>query len=361
MTEGDQNLTTGETKLSEEEIQGLLRSLLHKEGTWVDWGQTCQRLQKAGCSPQRIFDETGIQGSQQNQIIVAAQVYDTLVHAEVSEEVKSYFRGPRSDILYEFRILNQEQRVEAAKLAMEKRLDIDGAHEVTRALKDVSRRGALPEGFTRLPGDAVAYLAWKQAREKKEIQERSRLIAKGLQFAQTPSARQQIEKLLTDFTTTPSAKAPLLPTYRLEAEEELARIVPIAGKLPLTRSEIETIPSLKVQEPFRIVSLPANLAVVPLPGWQSVLKAQDPVAFFCSSEQLPNTTPGKSEEVLVLVDRQAREWNINSYFLIEFEDRVEIRWLEESQNTILGQVVLILRPKKIVDENNIIEPWQMDD
>jgi hypothetical protein len=27
----------------------------------------------------------------------------------------------------------------------------------------------------------------------------------------------------------------------------------------------------------------------------------------------------------------------------------------------LGQVILVLRPKSIFDENNLTQPWQMDD
>ena len=49
----------------------LLRSLRQKEGTWVEWGKACQQLQKAGYNPQRIFEETGFEPIQQNQIIVA--------------------------------------------------------------------------------------------------------------------------------------------------------------------------------------------------------------------------------------------------------------------------------------------------
>jgi Rubisco Assembly chaperone C-terminal domain len=77
---------------------------------------------------------------------------------------------------------------------------------------------------------------------------------------------------------------------------------------------------------------------------------------------LPNTAKEKPKEVLVLLDRTLQEWNVSSYFLVEVDDRLEFQWFEENPDIpILAQVILILLPKRIVDENNIIEPWQMDD
>ncbi|MFW6264456.1 MAG: RuBisCO accumulation factor 1, partial [Cyanobacteriota bacterium] len=303
-------------ELSEDAAQALLTSLRRKEGNWADWGHACQQLQKAGYNAQTIFEATGFEPIQQNLVIVASQVYDSLLKAGISEAVQSYLLGPRSDVVYEFRILNQPQRVAAATLAMEKQLDVDGAHEVVKAIQEVSRLSKLPEGFTTHPGDMVAYQAWKRARAKKDLQERSRLIAQGLRFAASASAREQIEKLLSDFTVVPSQKAPLLPLYRLEAEEELPCIVPVAGSFPLTRKAIEAVETVKAIEPFRIAKFPSNTACVPIPGWQMVLKAQDPVAIVGESEQLPSLAGEQPEPVLVVIDRQMRQWDVNSYFLV---------------------------------------------
>ena len=359
MTEQPQDTSA---QISEEAAAQLMRSLLHKEGNWVEWGQACQKLQKAGYSAQTIFEKTGFQGSQQNLVIVAAQVYESIAKAGASEAVLSYFSGPRSDVLYEFRILNLQQRTPAAELACLKKLDVDGAREVAKALKEFSRLSQLPTGFSQHPGDAVAYQCWKRARQKKDLQERSRFIAQGLKFAHSQTAREAIEKLLSDFTVVPSRSAPLMPVYRLELEEELPRIIPVAGSLPLTKKELEAISPVEEQEPFRVVEFSGSGALVPIPGWQVVLKAEDPVAIFCQSDQLPKPLPGKSELVLVAVDRHSREWDVNNYFLVEQEGHLAFQWFEESPDMpLLGQLILVLRPKKILDENNIIEPWQMDD
>jgi len=62
--------------LPEPEINAeeLLRSLRQNKEP-DQWGRACQQLQKAGYTPQGIFEETGFEPIQQNQIIVAAQVH----------------------------------------------------------------------------------------------------------------------------------------------------------------------------------------------------------------------------------------------------------------------------------------------
>lgn len=348
-------------QLSGERADQLLRSLLHKEGTWVDWGKACQQLQKAGYSPQQIFEQAGFQGSQQNLVIVAAQVYDSLV-PDGSPDLLSYFRGPRSDLLYELRILNQEQRLAAAELLWQKSLDVDGAKEVAKAIQHFSRLGQLPPGFTNHPGDAVAYQCWKQAKQKKDLGERSRYIAKGLKFAHSQAVRQAIEQLLGEVVSQSAPTAPLMPLYRLETEEQLSRLVPVAGTLPLTKKKWESIASIDRENPFSIVQVEKQQEIVPLPGWQVVLKAVDPVAILCQSEELPNPLPGNPEIVLVLVDRAQNQWDAASYFLVEQKKKLIFQWFEAAPKIpLLGQVVLVLRPKKILDENNLTEPWQMDD
>lgn len=353
---------TEKPQISEEEASALLRQLLHKEGNWVEWGKACNRLQKAGYNRQTIFEQTGFQGSQQNLIVVAAQVYDSIAQGGASTELLSYCQGAVSDVLYEFRILNQEQRATAAELAKEKKLNVDDAKEVARAIQDFSRLSQLPGGFVNHPGDAVAYQCWKRGRQQKDLQHRSRLIARGLKFAYSVTAREQIEQLLSDFTVVPQSTAPLMPLYRLEEEEELGRNVPLVGTFPIIREDLEAVKTVKTQAPFGIVTYSGSGAMVLLPGWQAILKAEDPIAILYQSDSLPQRLLGKPEQVLVVVDRGARQWDVNSYFLVEGAGELELQWFAESPAVaILGRLILILRPKKIFDENNITEPWQMDD
>jgi hypothetical protein len=345
------------------EVEELLKALRRKEGNWVEWGRSCQTLQKAGFSPQVIFEETGFEPIQQNQVIVAAQVYATMLNVGVSDAVRTHFERRGSDILYELRILTQPERASVAELVLEKQLDMDEAREVAKAVKEFSRLGAVPEGFTSHPGDAVAYQAWKQARQKSDFQERSRLIARGLKFAHSDTARQKIEKLLTDFTVTPTRPSPRLPIYRLESADDMPRVLPVVGKLPLSKADMQEVPILDEVGPFKLVQFSGTGAWVPVPGWQVIRNAEDPVVFLCDSDRLPNPLPGQPEEVLVVVDRAQRQWDADSYFVIEKDDLLHLQWFEERDEDIplLGRIILIMRPKKVLDEDYTRDPWQIDE
>lgn len=344
-------------------VEDTMQALRRKEGNWVTWGQACQQLQKAGYSPQSIFEETGFEPIHQNQVIVGAQVYTTLKSAPAPEALLAHYEARGSDILYEFRILNQTERVSAAALAVEKQLDVDEARDVAKAIKEFSRLTNPPEAFTRESGDVVAYRCWKLARQQEDLQERSRLIAQGLRFACSEPARHAIEQLLTDFTVTKEHPAPPLPVFRLESETELPRILPCLGKLPLVRSALDAVSPVEAISPFQQVHAQSDTLWVTIPGWQVVLKAEDPVALTCESKELPTSLPGNpSEEVLVVVDRAQRQWDPYSYFLVAPQEQLKIQWFEqEPHEFLLGRVILVLRPKKVLDENYIQELWQLDE
>ena len=362
-------------QLTEAEAADLLRSLLQKQGTWIDWGKACQQLQRAGYKAQQIFEETGFQAVHQNQTIVAMQVYESLVAAGASEALQSRFRERGSDVLYELRVLNQTRRLAVAQLAAEKNLDLLQAREVARAVREFERLGKLPEGFEDTPGDALAYQCWRQARQKKDLQERSRLIAQGLQFASSPGAREKVEKLLTDFSVFPARPVPLLPIYRWESGEELPRAIPLAGKLPLTPEACDRVPPLQAEGPFGALAVPEDCRIVVLPGWQVSLALQDPVAVLCARDRLPNPETTHREEteivdreetVLVVIERAEREWNAESYFAIAEAGSLAFAWFGSATDlppevTFVGRVVMVLRPRKIFDEEAIGEIWQIDE
>ncbi|KAB8330650.1 hypothetical protein SD80_028750 [Scytonema tolypothrichoides VB-61278] len=350
--------------------QDLLRKLRQKQGTWVEWGTAIAQLQKFGYDPQAIFEATGFEPIQQNQVIVGAQVYNSIEKAGASQAVRSHYTTRGSDVLYELRLLTQEERAAAAELTFLHKLDVDEAREVAKAVKDFSRFPTLPEGFENHPGDAVAYQCWKLARQNSDLQERSRLIAKGLRFAHSQTARKQIEQLLTDFTVVPKRPAPLLPFYRLDSEEELPRIIPVVGELPLTPQELKAVPIVEGIEPFGMVKFAGEQAWVALPGWQILLSAEDPVVILCksdseallrSADRLPNQTQNSSQ-VLVVVDRDQREWDSNSYFVVDNSGELDFQWFETAPEIhLLGKIIVIVRPKKILDENVTKDFWQIDE
>jgi hypothetical protein len=347
----------------------LLLMLRRKQGTWVDWGQSCQQLQKAGYSPQQIFEASGFEPIQQNQIIVAAQVYASIVAAITPEQpmtaVQSRFEHSGSDTLYEFRILNQSERVAAAALVVEKGVDSEGAREVAKAMKEFARLSTPPAGFSDYPGDAVAYHYWKLAKQQSELAERSRLIAQSLKFANSDTARQEISKLLTDLAAAPLTPVPRLPLYRLETESEVPKVLPVVGQLPLTVEDLQAVPLLAEEEPFGIVKFSGTGAWVPIPGWQVVLAAEDPVVILAESRDLPTMPESANESVLVVCDRAQRQWDVFSHFVVNAgtnQGGLQIQWFEMAPSLpILAKVLLVLRPKRVLDEGYNKDPWQMDD
>lgn len=340
----------------------LLRRLRQKQGNWVEWGAAIASLQKTGYNPQEIFEETGFEPNQQNQVIVGSQVYNSLEQSGVSEATRSHFAVRGSDILYELRLLTQEERAVAAELTFEQKLDADEAREVAKAIKEFSRYGTLPEGFSAHPGDAVAYQAWRLARQNTDLQERSRLIARGLRFAHTATARKEIEQLLVDFTSVPKRPAPIPPFFRLDSEEELPRILPVVGQLPLTPQDLKAVPIVEEIQPFRLVKFSGDQAWIPLPGWQTLLNAEDPVAIFATSDRFPKQIYSQPSPVVVVVDRAQRQWNDSSYFVFDNAGELDFKWFEtEPEFTILGKVIVIVRPKKILDEEIVKDVWQIDE
>ncbi|MEA5583380.1 RuBisCO accumulation factor 1 [Nodularia harveyana UHCC-0300] len=356
------NAPNPENAVNDDVVKELLRKLRQKQGNWVEWGEAIASLQKLGYNPQEIFEETGFEPIQQNQVIVGSQVYNSLAQGGATDATRSHYATRGSDILYELRLLTHEERAAAAELTFIHKLDMDEAREVAKAIKDFSRFKTLPAGFSEHPGDAVAYQSWKLARQYTDLQERSRLIAKGLRFAHTPTARNQIEQLLVDFTVVSQRQAPILPFYRFESEEELPRIVPVAGKLPLTPEDLQGVPMVESIQPFGLVKFAGEQAWVPLPGWQVLLSAEDPVVILCNSDRFPNQETNPPRPLLVVVDRAARQWDDSNYFVVEHGGELDFQWFEtDPQIPLLGRIIVIVRPKKIFDEVISKDFWQIDE
>ncbi|NEQ50136.1 MAG: hypothetical protein F6K11_08405 [Leptolyngbya sp. SIO3F4] len=343
----------------------LILQLRRKQGTWVDWATACQTLQKSGMTPQAVFEETGFEPIQQNQIIVAGQVYQSITEGAVSEPVLQHFTTRGSDSLYELRILSKDDRAKAVQLIYDHGLDSEQVRDVAKALKEYSYRTDPPQGFTKHPGDAVAFSYWSFARQQADLQARSRLIAQGLRFAHSVGAREAIEKLLTDFAVVKAKPAPRLPLFRLETDTDVPFVVPMMGQWPISVEEFNALPGMNPEPPFGIVrSLTPQQAWVPVPGWQVVLTAKDPVALLMEFASLPNQSDSSvTEMVLVILDRQQQVWDDSSYFVVaSAEGQLAMRWFDtEPSESLLAKVIVIVRPKKVLDEDYTQELWQIDE
>ncbi|MBD0269137.1 MAG: hypothetical protein ICV77_12690, partial [Cyanobacteria bacterium Co-bin8] len=52
----------------------------------------------------------------------------------------------------------------------------------------------------------------------------------------------------------------------------------------------------------------------------------------------------------------------DSYFVAEQADQIVIDWFEEKPSaSLMGRVILVIRPKKILDEDYTRELWQIDE
>ncbi len=351
------------TTPSAEEIEQLLLSMRRKMDTWVEWAEACQTLHKAGYTDQQIFEATGFETIHQNQIMVAVQVYKSIVTAGVKPETAAHFHHKASDVLYEFRTLSPAERAAAADFAFDRKMDMDEAREIGKAMKDFSRISQPPTEFSSHPGDIMAYFAWRTAKQKTDFQSRSTLIARGLKYVQTDSARKQVEALLVDFSSTPEKAAPRMPVYRFDNDEELPSVLPVIGEMPLTKADLQAVPLYDAEEPFGLVRFSGTGAYVAVPGYQVIRTASDPIAFLVKSEELPTRLPGSSEQALVVIDRAERDWKEDTYFVVANDaDQLEIQWLDKtSSRQILGRVILVMRPKKVLDEAYTKELWQFEE
>ncbi|MFN3926905.1 MAG: RuBisCO accumulation factor 1 [Pseudanabaenaceae cyanobacterium] len=345
-------------------MSDLFELLRRRQGNWVQWAGAIQELQKQGESSLAIFEETGFTPSQQNQMITAVQVYVSL-----TPEVASKYMEKGSDLLYELRLLPKERRSPVAEFIHTRQLDATEVREIVKAVKFFDSLPNPPEGFTDHPGDAIAYQVYRSAKEVNDVPSKTRLIARGLQYAHSASARLAIEGLLGSFATSPQARPPRLPCYRFETEELLPRLFPVAGTIPLTIAQFQAIPPTEYLSPFGIVHTnhPQWTAI---PSYQVVKDCQDGVLVLTDNETLgemlqqkiPSGFREQKEALLLLIDRAQTEWSPDHYLVIEQNGLLSILWSPASTpEPIYGRLLLILRQKKYFDETASQELWQIEE
>lgn len=346
-----------------EETIGKLR---RKEGTWIDWGAWCQQLQKAGLSTQTIFEETGFEPIYQNQLTVAYQVYQGIAES-ISPGARDFLKGRGSEILYELRILPQTDRVAVVELVVRMGLNKDDTHLLAKAVKEFAMANPPPQ-FTNHPGDAVAYQAWKACQSITELSQRTQLISRGLRYAHSESARKQIEQLLV--ISNAPAVSTRLPIYRLEAEEQLPRIFPMGGKLPLDIATWSSIPLVEAVPPFAMVAYEGAQAWVSLPGWQVVQAVEDGIVlladtdtlFTYSGQLIPSSFPDRPEEILLLIDRANRRWEAGAFFVVAEGEKIHFKtFATEPEVKLWGRLMLVLRQPRILEDTMGSDPWILEE
>jgi hypothetical protein len=100
---------------------------------------------------------------------------------------------------------------------------------------------------------------------------------------------------------------------------------------------------------------------VGLPGWQVVFGAIDPVVLFAINQQLiPAAAAG--EELLLLIDRAVTDWDEYKYFIVDRAGQLAVEWFESQPSApLLGQLILVLRPKRMLATGNQHDLWEMEE
>jgi hypothetical protein len=65
---------------------------------------------------------------------------------------------------------------------------------------------------------------------------------------------------------------------------------------------------------------------------------------------------------LILVERSQVEWQSDRYFAVEKDGKITLAWFsQQPEQELLGQVLLILRQPRILDEGLAVDVWQVDE
>lgn len=192
----------------ESALTDMHQRLLRSSQDWLEKGRLLHYLHGSGVDGEAIFQATGMDPSEQEQLRIAADVFGSLEKGNAPRPVLSHYARDHGGILREFQALSQMQRVHAATLAVAKHLDVREAKEVASAIEDFSRFSHPPEGFSEHSGDAVAYRCWTEARRTSDPTHREHLIARGLRFAHSTTARIKLETLLEQPAATERSSTP---------------------------------------------------------------------------------------------------------------------------------------------------------
>lgn len=170
--------------------------ILRASQDWLEKGRLLQYLADSGIDSESVSASCGVNSYEQELLKESADVYNSLEKGNAPRPVLRHYARDHGGILREFRALTQTQRVHAATLAVAKHLNAAEAKAVASAIEAFARFSHPPEGFSEHSGDAVAYHCWIGACQETNPQEREHLIARGLRFAHSTTARIKLEALL---------------------------------------------------------------------------------------------------------------------------------------------------------------------
>nr|AVR59263.1 cyp [Stellera chamaejasme] len=358
---------------------GRIDVLANRLGLWFEYAPLISSLYQEGFTPQTIEEATGITGGEQNRLIVGAQVRESLIQSNTDPDVMGFFDTGGAELLYEIRLLSASQRAESARFIVENSLDMKGAEDLARSIKDFPRRRgdkAWDQFDYKLPGDCLAFMYFRQSKEHRNPSvQRNAALQQALQVAGSESAKSAI----------------LAEIEGGEAEEEEEKIddirVPVVrlkfGEVA-TASNVVVLPVCRAEEvleaPWDCKREGAFGVVVAEKGWQRwvVLPQWEPLAALAKGGGVVVSFPDaralpwrvnrwyKEEPVLVVADRGRQTVEVDDGFYlvatghgadlkVRRGSELKVEGVEES----LGTVIVVVRPPKYETDDQLSdEDWE---
>ncbi|BBM99390.1 hypothetical protein Mp_1g20960 [Marchantia polymorpha subsp. ruderalis] len=349
-------------------VEEMLQVLRDKEGLWYHYASVLPALSRCGFSPSEIDEATGINGHEQNQLVVGSQVRLSLVATGFDKDAIAFFDNGGAEILYELRTLSVQQRRASAEYLMARGMDGKGARDVAKAVKDFERRRNIPgwEQFSSSPGDCLALSLLRQSKEARSANEVEAFIHQALECAESESAKRMLEGVLRseehEKVAEKVAKASV--TIMRLSSEELPVVLPVCE---FSTQAVSDCPSSAAGSsgPFPIhYSSSLWQSFVSVPGWKPIVDAAAPIAIFIKdSKLLPKQVGIKNhnDPILLVVDKGDRIVVASSYFLVDTEGSMTLKAgpeISEGSCTVLGRVLIALRPPLPEDPNEDDTSWE---
>ncbi|KAL2653669.1 hypothetical protein R1flu_021797 [Riccia fluitans] len=356
--------------LGTKSVDEMLQILRDKEGLWFQYAAYLPLLTRSGYSPSEIDEVTGINGHEQNKLVVGSQVRASLVSSGFDKDALEWFDNGGAEILYELRTLSAQQRRASAEYIMGRKMDGKGARDLARAVKDFERRRSVKgwESFSSSPGDCLAFSYLRLSKEARSTAEVESLINQGLEYVETDLARKELERALQHdqpASVEEKINKAKVTIVRLSSEETLV-------VLPVCEFSLQSVtgsPSSPVVHanggrfPIHKSSVPWE-TFVSVTGWKPIVEAAAPIAISLPDSKLLPRQSGirnYTEPCLLVVDKADTSVVTNSYFLVNSEEALKLKAgpeVSQDRDQVLGKVLIALRPSLSGDSDESETEWE---
>ncbi|OAE26133.1 hypothetical protein AXG93_1955s1000 [Marchantia polymorpha subsp. ruderalis] len=121
----------------------LFEMLSSGMGSWQERAVYVKEVQQLGVTSEELYEFSFVGVVKQTAMVVALQVYDSVVQSGASAETLEWYDEERVETLYALRTLSAGQRKTAAEFVAKNSLNVEEAQELAKAIKDHERR---PQG-----------------------------------------------------------------------------------------------------------------------------------------------------------------------------------------------------------------------